>query len=234
MATPPTYGLTAEGYVAPTQEKIRAWLASEWKELFGANSTVEASSINGKLIDFATRIAVTYFEGGAGAANAGWFAAAPGVALEKILSLFAFPRLAASSSTVSAVLYGTDATIVNAGAIASVEVSKDKFLTTAGVTIGDDDSIYVVRIGDGISPGDAPSVTIAGTPYTSRRPCARARTSSTSPLDRRLIASTIQSRASRPAASRSCSRSASVPPSVAAASLACRLRISARALSRST
>lgn len=166
MATPPTYGLTNEGYVAPTQEKIRAWLAAEWKELFGANSTVEASSINGKLIDFATRIAVTYFEGGAGAANAGWFAAAPGVALEKILSLFAFPRLAASSSTVSAVLYGADATVVNAGAIASVEVSKDKFLTTAGVTIGDDDSIYVVRIGDGISPGDAPSVTIAGTPYS--------------------------------------------------------------------
>jgi len=165
MATPPSYALTTEGYVAPPQNQIRAWLAATWKELFGANSTVEPSSINGKLIDFATRIAVLYFEGGAGAANAGWFAAAPGVALEKILSLFAFPRLAASSSTVSAVLYGDDATVVNAGALAAVDVSGDRFVTQAVATIGDDDSIYVIRFGSLVT-GETYSAVIAGNPYS--------------------------------------------------------------------
>lgn len=164
MATPPAYGLTKEGVVAPTQDQIRAWLAASWKEFFGASSTTAASTLNGKLIDFATAIGVTFFEGGAGAANAAWFSAAPGVALEKILALFALPRIPASSSVVNAVLYGADATNIGGGSIVSVDTTKTKFITTGAVVLGGNQA-YVVRINNN-SPGDDYTANIAGNPWT--------------------------------------------------------------------
>ena len=145
MATPPTYGMTAEGVVAPTQDQIRAWISELFKEIFGATLSTFPSTSNGMLVDFATKIAVTYFEGGAGAANAAWFTGARGVPLEKILALFAFPRIPASSSIVGLVLYGDDATVIGGGNLVAVEGTETKFITTGGVVIGGNTG-YVVRV----------------------------------------------------------------------------------------
>jgi hypothetical protein len=145
MATPPVAGLTLEGYAAPPQDEVRAWLAASWKEFFGANSTTAASTINGKLIDFATLIAVKFYEGGAGAANAGWFPAAAGVALEKLLALFAFPRVPASSSLVSLVVYGDALTLIGGGSLVSASTTKTAFITSSGVVLNSSRH-YVVRI----------------------------------------------------------------------------------------
>lgn len=164
MATPPALALTPEGYVVPPQNEIRAWLEAVWKERFGASSTTAPSTLNGKMIDFATVVAVSFFEGGAGAANSGWFPGAPGVALEKILALFALPRIPASSSIVEAVLYGADATNIGGGSIVSVDTTEDKFITQGAVVLGGDQG-YVVRINNG-APGDDYTVEIAGTPWT--------------------------------------------------------------------
>lgn len=164
MATPPVYGMTAEGVVAPSQDQIRAWISELFKEIFGASATTHRTTPNGKLVDFATKIAVTYFEGGAGAANASWFTGARGVALEKILSLFAFTRIPASSSLVNAVLYGDDATVIGGGSLVSVETTETKFITTAGVVLGGNTG-YVVRI-LAFASGDDYTVEIAGQPWT--------------------------------------------------------------------
>lgn len=145
MATPPVAGLTPEGYAAPPQDEIRAWLSASWKETFGANSTTAASTLNGKLIDFATLIAVKFYEGGAGAANAAWFPAAGGVALEKLLALFAFPRIPASSSLVNLVVYGEPLTLVGAGSLVSATTTKTRFITSAGAVL-DTAKAYVIRI----------------------------------------------------------------------------------------
>jgi hypothetical protein len=164
MATPPAYGLTAEGYAAPTAEPIRAWLRLEWKEIFGQNSPIGATTPNGKIIDFATRLAVVLFEGGAGAANAGWFTGARGVALEKELALFAFPRIPASSSQVEIVAYGDEATLIGGGSLVSVETVKDRYITTDAITLTGNQG-YVVRIKNA-STGDSYGVEIAGQPWS--------------------------------------------------------------------
>ena len=164
MATPPPYGMTAEGVVAPSQDLIRAYFAAVSKEIFGASSTVDPTTLNGKLVDFATRIGVMFFEGGAGAANASWFTGARGVALEKILALFAFPKIPASSSVVSLVLYGSDATIIGGGSLASVETTKTKFITQAATALGGDQG-YVVELQTFVI-GAEYTVTIAGQPWS--------------------------------------------------------------------
>lgn len=163
MATPPPYGMTAEGVVAPSQDLVRAYFAATFKEIFGPNATTDPTTLNGKLVDFATRIGVMFFEGGAGAANASWFTGARGVALEKILSVFAFPRIPASSSTVSAVLYGADGTVIGGGSLVSVETTKIKFITQAATALGGDQG-YVVRIKSFVI-GATYTVTIAGQPW---------------------------------------------------------------------
>jgi hypothetical protein len=164
MPTPPALALTPEGYAAPPQNELRAWLEAVWKEKFGASSTTKPSTLNGKFIDFATVLLVAFFEGGAGAANSGWFTSAPGVALEKILALFALPRIPASSSIVEAVLYGTDATNIGGGSIVSVDTTLDKFITQNAIVLGGDQG-YVVRINNS-SAGDDYTVEIAGQPWT--------------------------------------------------------------------
>ena len=160
MATPPAIAKTDEGYVAPTAEEIRAWLAAVWKELFGTNSPTFPTTINGKLIDFATAISVTFFEGGAEAANSGWFTAAGGVALEKILSLFAFPRIPASSSAVNLVLYGNDGTVVGGGALVSAETTNTKWIIGQATNITGNTG-YVVRV-TGAVAGETYTVEIDG------------------------------------------------------------------------
>lgn len=152
MATPPVAGLTLEGYAAPPQNEIREWLAASWKEKFGANSTTAPSTLNGMVIDFATLLAVSVYEGGAGAANAGWFPAAAGVALEKLLALFAFPRIAASSSKVSLVVYGTPLTLIGAGSLVGAETTGVKFITSGAVTL-DGATAYVIRILAAVTDG---------------------------------------------------------------------------------
>lgn len=160
MATPPAYGMTLEGVAAPTSEEIRTWLATTFREIFGANAPVGSTTPNGKLIDFCTRVATTYFEGGAGAANASWFSGARGVALEKVLALFAFPRIPASSSSVELVVYGTDATLIGGGSVVSVETTEDNFITSAGVTLGGNQA-YVVTIENEVA-GEDYGVDLAG------------------------------------------------------------------------
>jgi hypothetical protein len=155
MATPPAIAKTPEGYVAPAGEDLRAWLAASFKEIFGANAPTFPTTPNGMLIDFATAIAVTFFEGGAAAANSGWFAAASGVALEKILSLFAFPRIPANSSVVNLVLYGDDATVVGGGALVAAETTNLKFIVGQATNITGNVA-YVVRV----------TAAVAGEQYT--------------------------------------------------------------------
>lgn len=141
----PAYGMTLEGVVAPTQSEIRAWLAESFKEIFGANASTVKTTSNGKLIDFATRIAVVFFEGGAGAANSSWFTGATGVSLEKILSLFAFPRIPAQSSVAELVVYGDDATVIGGGSLVAAEVTQTVFITGDPVVLGGQLG-YVARI----------------------------------------------------------------------------------------
>lgn len=159
----PLYVKTLEGIVAPSQDQIRTWIGELFKEIFGASATTHKTTPNGKLIDFATRIAVTYFEGGAGAANASWFTGATGVALEKILSLFAFSRIPASSSIVSAVVYGADATVIGGGSLVSVADTETVFVLAQGVVLGGGTG-YVVVI-KAFSSGDDYTVEIAGQPW---------------------------------------------------------------------
>lgn len=164
MATPPAMAKTLEGYVAPAGEDIRAWLAASFKEIFGPNAPTFSTTPNGKLIDFATAIAVTYFEGGAGAANSGWFTAASGVALEKILSLFAFPRIPAASSVVNLVLYGDEGTVVGGGALVSAETTKIKFIVGIATNITGQLK-YVIRVKAG-AVGEDYTATIDGQDWT--------------------------------------------------------------------
>jgi hypothetical protein len=147
---------TPEGYVAPAGEDLRAWLAALVQRDFrGPTPPTFPTTPNGMLIDFATAIAGDVFlRGGAGGrANSGWVRRrVPASPLEKILSLFAFPRIPANSSVVNLVpVRRRRDGRRRAGRWSPAETTNLKFIVGQATNITGNVA-YVVRVTAGGSP----------------------------------------------------------------------------------
>lgn len=130
-----TYGLTDDGFVAPTYLEWRAWTVRKFQAVFGKNIRTAPKTVAGRLIDLVAKPLHLVFEGARGAFNAGFFSTAPGVSLDKLLEVFNFARLGATSSTVELVLWGDNGTLIDAGRTALVEDTGDAFALDANATI---------------------------------------------------------------------------------------------------
>lgn len=143
----PDYTIDATGLQTPRFPEARALVVARWKSKFGENAQTASDTPDGLLIDVLSLLVTLLWEAVAGVYAAQYFRTAAGIALDYVLDKFARSRIAASSSTASAVFYGDTASAVTS-AIASVADTARRFAADAdGTTVGDGDGgPMVVRV----------------------------------------------------------------------------------------
>lgn len=138
------------GITTPKLPEARARVVELWKARYGQDAATSSDSPDGLLIDIMSLLLALVWEGNGDVYANAYFRTSGGVSLELLLDLFDRRRLKAAASTASLVLYGTGASPVNAGTVASVESTGDRFATDTAVTIGaaDTTDVYLIKTAD--------------------------------------------------------------------------------------
>lgn len=153
------------GIQTPKLPQARARIVELWKGRFGDDAQTSSDAPDGLVIDILALLLALVWEGNAETYNAAYFRTAPGISLDLLLDLFGRLRLQAQASTASLVLYGTGASPIPSGTVASVESSQERFATTAAVTIGADDTTDVALVKTAASGTDY-EITVNSTTFT--------------------------------------------------------------------
>lgn len=129
------YGLTDQGFIAPTYEQWRTWVVKQARKRFGQNIRTESRTVVGWFVDRLSWGLYVAMDGIAGSFSSHFYSTAKGVALDKLLDVFAFKRLGALPSRAELVLYGDPGTIVTLDRIVAVEDTGFSFTLDAERTL---------------------------------------------------------------------------------------------------
>lgn len=160
----PAFDVTPSGFTTPRLADARARVIEIWRARFGENADTSSDSPDGKIIDTFSLLLALVWQG-LGQLNADAYArTAEGVFLDQSLDMFARRRLPAAPSTVPLIFYGADSTAVIQGSLVATTDTLARFGTDEAVTIGDDNSVWVVVV-DSIEDSTLYRVTINATDY---------------------------------------------------------------------
>lgn len=146
------YGLTDEGFIAPTYEQWRTWVVKQARKRFGQNIRTESRTVVGWFVDRLSWGLYVAIDGIAGSFSSHFYSTAKGIALDKLLDVFAFKRLGALPSRAELVLYGDPGTIVTLDRIVAVEDTGLSFTLDAERTLGP--KVRVIEITEVGAPGN--------------------------------------------------------------------------------
>lgn len=131
------YGVTPQGFVAKRLPDIKAELEAEYREAFGLGLDVSPESPAGQIIGIHSEREAALWELAEDVYNSAYRDTAEGVSLDNVGGLTSTPRKDETKSTVTAILYGDEGTLIAAGKRASVEGNPTAlFETVNDATIG--------------------------------------------------------------------------------------------------
>jgi hypothetical protein len=142
----PAFEVTATGFPTPRLPEARARVVELWRAAYGESADTSSDTPDGKMIDILSLELALAWQGIVASAASGHGRSAVGNSLDATLDLFARVRLGALASTATLYIYGTDSTLVLANTLVGVEGTSNVFGTDENATIGDDDSIWVIRV----------------------------------------------------------------------------------------
>jgi uncharacterized phage protein gp47/JayE len=155
------FGLTDAGFVLKRLADIKAELEATFQSAFGSGINLDARTPEGQIIGIQAERESLIWELAQSIYNIFNPDAAQGASLDGLAAITAVSRLAATYSTVTAIVHGSDGTVIPAGFVVSVAGNKSaRFVTTAsGVIAGGVVSLPFQAESTG--PVQAPSGTLA-------------------------------------------------------------------------
>ncbi len=156
------FSLTTKGLNTPRLVDARERVVVLWRAVYGEDAQTGPDSPDGLMIDTLAILVDLLWQGNGAIWASSFFRTATGVALDWVLDLVGKTRLDAVASTVSGVWYGSDATLVPEGSVASVDDTAVRFASDADGTTGGDlvNAVTVESTDD-----DTYRVTINGTDF---------------------------------------------------------------------
>lgn len=141
------FAISDQGFPIPRLYEARARVVELWRENFGPNADVESGTPDGLMIDTISLLLALTWQGIGASLSDSYLRTARGVALDRLLGLYARRRIAARASTASLVWYGTDGTAISTSARAlTAAAGGSAFTPDASASIGAGDLAWVVRI----------------------------------------------------------------------------------------
>jgi len=158
------FGLEETGFTLKRLTDIIASLKIRAKAQFGEGITTDDDSVFGQLIAVLSDEFATLWEGMQEVYDSQKPDAAEGVQLDDVADLNGVTRLSATSSTVSAVLKGTPATVVPINSLASVNPTNVQFKLLAAVTLDTGNPVGIL-VTSAATDGTY-TITINGVPFS--------------------------------------------------------------------
>ncbi len=180
-------GLDSSGYTTKTTEAIKADLESGFRAVFGAAISVIAQSVFGQLIGIVADRLSELWQLGLAIYTGSFREGATGVQLDNIGALTGTYRRAASYTTVSLTLTGTNGTVITAGRLVKQAATGVQFTNDVGGTFSGTSLVLEFRAFD-----TGPITAVAGTVDTIVTPVS-GWTSVTNPLDHDALGADIES-----------------------------------------
>lgn len=146
----PSYGVTALGFIPPSESEIQAIIEAALQAAYGPNTQVAPRSNFGQLTGIFARLFADTWKTGEDIYSTGYLAGAYGQTLDDLLALAGISRAPAVATTVTLSLTGSPGTVVPAGTIlestaSGTQVSIDSEVTFVGGTV--DAATTAVRTG---------------------------------------------------------------------------------------
>lgn len=138
------YGITTAGFVKKELQTIKTEIEASFQGAFGENIDISTTSVFGLIIGILAALISYQWELGQGVYSSQDPDNSDGVSLDRVAALIQLTRLAATSTLVTAVLYGDQGTVVAAGKKASLDETGDEFSLEASVTIDKADAIEII------------------------------------------------------------------------------------------
>jgi hypothetical protein len=165
---PVNFSVTDEGPPTFTEPQVRAANVDDWREKFGDDADTSREATDGQLIDLSTLPQLLLWQAAVRLWADSFVRTATGAALDNILAAFGKTRNPASSSTGTAVFFGSESTPVPASTEIQTTGSANRFATTAlgttGALLGSD--VWMVRIPATVVAGSTYDIDIDATPHT--------------------------------------------------------------------
>lgn len=158
------FGLEETGFTLKRLTDIIASLKIRAKAQFGEGITTDDDSVFGQLIAVLSDEFTTLWEGMQEVYDSQKPDAAEGVQLDDVADLNGVTRLAATSSTVSAVLKGVPTTVIPVDSLVSVNPTNDQFKLLAAVTLDVSNPVGIL-VTSGATDGTY-TITINGVPFS--------------------------------------------------------------------
>ena len=158
------FGLDSTGFTLKRLTDIIDSLKTRAKTVFGSDITTDEDSVFGQLISVYSDQLAELWEGLEAVYDSQKPDAAEGAQLDDVADLNGVTRLPAVPSEVIALLTGSDATVIPAASLISVNPTNEQFTLLTGVTLDSSNPVGVVVTASG---NDATyTITINGTPFT--------------------------------------------------------------------
>ncbi len=130
-----SFGLTPTGFNRKRLDTLLEELNAELRSIFGDNFDIDPNSPQGQLNGTISESNANLWEIGQAAYNAFRPSAATGDALSELVQLNNITRQAATPSTVSLTLAGTNGTLIPSGSLVETDDTAERFATLFDVTI---------------------------------------------------------------------------------------------------
>jgi len=162
------YGITSTGFLAKRLADIKAEIEDTFRSAFGVGINLDALSPLGQMVGIVAERESLIWELAEDVYNSQYPDTASGASLDNVASISNIIRLAATYSTVTARIIGTNGTFVDIGFIASVSGDPTaRFVTTESGTIaGGYVDLAFQAESTGLVQAPAGSLTVIETPQT--------------------------------------------------------------------
>lgn len=137
------FGLLPEGYAIKDLQTITTELEAEFQNIFGTDIDVSATSNFGQLIGILAKRESNIWELGEAVYASQDPDRAEGTSLDRVAALIASERLQPTDTSVTAVLFGDQGTVVALGKQASKNVTGEVFSLLGAVTIDKADAVFI-------------------------------------------------------------------------------------------
>lgn len=160
------YGMTSDGFSRKRLADIKSDLEARLKEIFGNNIDLQAESVFGQFVGIASEVAADQWESQENVYFSEYPNTASGQQLSNAVKLNGLTRQEARSSTVTALITGTNGTVIPVGSKASTSDTGAVFVTLSEVTIGSGGTVDVDMESEntGVIEATSGTLTIIETP----------------------------------------------------------------------
>jgi len=160
------FGLLNTGFSKKDLQTIKSEIETDFKNVFGSNIDVSESSNFGQIIGLLSKKVANQWDLAETIYNVFNPANAEGQQLDNVLAMVGVFRGSASSTTVDAIMRGSNGTLVPSGSIAEKEETGEQFSLDSNTTIDKSTAIEVTFEITNVIDSTVYTITIDAVPYT--------------------------------------------------------------------